>query len=131
MVVAEGWSSLLLAGPRLEQETGMAADSSNQQYDQPLFGYGSGWADTGAGGTPGATEAGTMADNAFRVQATMPYQSVQNEPVPMVGVGLDDTGSMGRDQEGISGLGPSFVASTGAGQGTVVTPHHPNAGGGR
>jgi hypothetical protein len=39
----------------------------------------------------------------------------------------DSTALPGETTEGISGLGPSDIASTGAGQGTAVTPHHPNA----
>ena len=106
--------------------------ATNDQYlpEQTPFGMSPGIASTGAPGSAGATEAGTMADNAFRAPVTMPYQSVQNTTPPTVGVGLDDTGALGQDQEGISGLGPNFIASTGAGLGPANHSPHPAQGAG-
>lgn len=81
---------------------------------------------TGAEGSQGATQAQTMPDDAYRVPATTPYQSVQNQTVPTVGVGLDDTGEPGQLDEGISGLDASFTANTGGGEGHTIA-RHPNS----
>ena len=64
-----------------------------------------------------------MADTAFSAPVTSVYESVQNVPVPHVGVGLDDTAQPGQLAEGITGVG---VTTTGAGQGSGHAPH-PNA----
>lgn len=96
----------------------------NGQYSDPPFGM-AGVDSTGAPGSAGAPP--PQADNAFTTQVTMPYQSVQNTAVPMVGVGADDTALPGQLYEGFSGLGPSDTASTGAGMGSGHQPH-PNAG---
>jgi hypothetical protein len=95
----------------------------NDQYIDPPFGLSEAIAQTGAPGSGGATDAGTAPDNAYSSQLTMPYQSVQNQPVPRVGVGADDTALPGQNMEGISGLGPSDIASTGAGMGHTMARH--------
>ena len=83
---------------------------------------------TGAPGTPGESAHPPMADTAFTVAATGPYESVQNRPASdySVGVGRDDTATPGALYEGISGEGPSMTASTGAGQGSAQMSH-PNS----
>ena len=97
----------------------------NDQYSDPPFGMG-GISSTGAPGSPGATEAQTQADSAFRVAVTAPFMSVQNTTPPMVGVGLDDTGTPGQSREGITGFGPDSLTMTGSGQGST-TARHPNS----
>ena len=104
----------------------MADQDHNPQYSKPLFGYGGSWDNTGAPGSEGAAAHPAMADDALSTQQTMPYQSVQNRPVPMVGVGTDDTAVPGQLYEGFSGLGPSETASTGAGAGHTMA-RQPNA----
>lgn len=88
-------------------------------------------AGTGAPGSPGASEPGPMADNAYSTAATSVYESVQNRPASAytVGVGTDDVNMPGQSREGLSG---QTITNTGAGQGSnVMQGHHPNAGGGQ
>jgi hypothetical protein len=53
--------------------------------------------------------------------------------MPRLSVTAGDTSAMSSDApvppggDPLTGLGLDFIASTGAGQGTVVTPHHPGA----
>lgn len=93
----------------------------------PGVGDPSGYYSTGAPGSVGATEADAMPDTGLSTQRTTLYESVQNVPVPTVGVGFDDTALPGQNREGISGLDADFIASTGAGAGSVSSPHHPGA----
>ena len=82
-------------------------------------------AGTGAEGSAGAPA--PQSDDTFRVPVTSPFMSVQNVSPPMVGAGLDDTSVPGQLVEGISGLGPTQTASTGAGLGSAGHSPHPNA----
>lgn len=110
-------------------------DSANPQYSDPgpLFGGQADYASTGAPGSMGAQASDAMPDSAFHPQVTMPYQSVQNEPVPTVGVGYDDANLpaqtdiyAGRGADPVAGSHAGF-GSTGAGQGSTMA-RHPNAG---
>lgn len=91
-----------------------------------LFGMNAaGWFSTGAEGSQGArpptggqvidyTQPGT-ADPHFRPTTA----------ANLSGPG-DSTTVVSQGYEGISGLGPDSISSTGAGRGRVSSPHHPN-----
>jgi hypothetical protein len=84
---------------------------------------------TGAGGTEGAPPAG----GGQPVDFTDGWGSWRDRPTALQqlsGPG-DSTTLPGQTSEGISGLGPADVASTGAGLGSANQHRHPNAGGGR
>ena len=113
----------------------MSGDPQNQQYGTgaSLFGQDAGpYASTGAPGTQGTTVGDELPDTAYHTQVTMPYQSVQNVPVPMVGVGADDTGvssqsqSYGPAADPLTGIG-SELGQTGAGAGHAGQVEHPNS----
>lgn len=103
----------------------------NGQYNDPPFGMGN-IGSTGAPGSAGASAHPAMADTGLSTQVAGVSESTQNRPVPMVGVGLDDTALPGQTYEGFSGLGPSDLASSGPWPDrTVMTAAsaHKNAGG--
>ena len=94
------------------------------QYPSSLFGSAQPQG-TGASGSQGARPASGGQSVDF-TPATGQWQDRPSTMQRLSGPG-DSTCLPGETTEGISGLGPSDIASTGAGEGTVVTPHHPGA----
>jgi hypothetical protein len=106
----------------------------NDQYMDPPFGLSPAIAQTGAPGSPGITAAETAGPEVGRPVVSVPGASSQvPESMPRLSVTAGDTSAMSSDApvppggDPLTGLGLDFIASTGAGQGTVVTPHHPGA----
>ena len=97
------------------------------QYPSSLFGWplpqGS-----GAGGSQGAQPAA----GGQQIDFTRPdgvWQAREVAPQRIGGAG-DGTTVMSQGYEGISGLGPADICDSGAGKGSVSTPHHPTSGAG-
>jgi hypothetical protein len=97
----------------------------NDQAPASLFGYAVAQS-TGAPGTAGAQPpaGGTAIDF---TDLTGRWQDRPSTHAQLSGAG-DSTTVGGQTTEGISGAGPDFIADTGAGHGSVSTPHHSNAG---
>ena len=107
--------------------------SVNSQYSDPPFGMSAGIGNTGAAGTPGATEAADALPDSQMVRVTPLYGTSQGDP-QMVGVGRDDTAqpgqsvSYGARPDPLTGIGAE-LGQTGAG--TPLGNWHasnPNAG---
>jgi hypothetical protein len=108
----------------------------NDQYrpGQTPFGMSDAIADSGAPGTPGITAAQFAGGVVGTPVVSVPYASSQlAESRPTVGVMAGDTCSLSSDApvppggDPLTGLSLAQVAETGAGSGTVITPHHPGA----
>lgn len=113
----------------------MAQDPQNSQYGggQSLFGQDPApYASTGAPGSQGSQVSDEMPDTAYTTQVTMPYQSVQNVPVPMVHAGVDDANLAGQSAaygaapDPLTGIGAE-LGQTGAGTGHANQIAHPNS----
>jgi hypothetical protein len=118
----------------------MSTDPQNPQYSNPgpIFGDASGYADSNAPGSPGVQDqaAGVGGGPVIATPVvSIPGASSQlAENMPHLPVTTGDTAGMTSDApvppggDPLTGLGLDSIANTGAGSGTVITPHHPNAG---
>jgi hypothetical protein len=113
-------------------------DPHNLQYGAgaSLFGMDAvPYASTGAGGSPGDTAAQTGGPVIGSPVVSAPYGSSQLPAnMPRLDVTAGDTSGMSSDQAvgdnfaELSGADRGAMSSTGAGAGSVSSPHHPNAG---
>jgi hypothetical protein len=110
----------LASGP----STGTDPTLVTGQYPDSLFGVDLPQG-TGAPGTPGAMPA-TGGQSVDFTDATGQWRDRLTAVERLSGDG-DSTTACGQLHEGISGLGPADVTSTHAGEGHVITPHHPGA----
>jgi hypothetical protein len=104
------------------------------QYTDPPFGLSKAIAQTGAPGSPGVQASQTFGPVIGNPVISLPgFSSQLPEGRPTLPVAAGDTCSSSADapvpgMDPLTGLSLADVTQTGAGQGTVVTPHHPGAG---
>jgi hypothetical protein len=110
----------------------------NAQYGATQFGLNTAaYASTGAPGTPGVSASETSGSVIASPVVSTPGASSQIPAnAPRVQVMSGDTTGMSSDAvvpsggDPLTGLSAGQLTTTGAGQGHVAGPHHPNAGGG-
>jgi hypothetical protein len=113
------------------------ATGLNAQYDNAgaLFGGATGYASTGAPGSPGDTAAQTAGPVIGSPVVSVPFASSQLPAnMPRLDVTAGDTSGMSSDQpvgdgfSTLSGVSPAAMSTTGAGQGNPDPYRHPGAG---